>query len=360
MNNYFCVLPFFSYELGTQATSNIYCCRLAANTDILSVRNSMMLGQRAAECTACWSLEDAGLESERQIHNRTFDWLLDRDLETIESQVKQGNFSTQIVKLATSNLCNGQCIICSSDASSSWAQLRPSKKTYQILPQHSYSNIDWSQVRQLTFLGGEPLLEKKNFQILETLISLKNTSCLISFITNGSVELSLHQKNILANFSNLNFCISIDGIEKNFEYLRFPLRWDTLLANIAFMKTISTNISVSATVTNLSIFDYANLIDFFLEQKLPYICKPIENPAVFSPSNWPHDIRELILSRNQKYHDQVRHFLWSKNFSAALYQDFLLEVDNQDFLKKIQIKDFMPEVAEILDNKNYRVQGKCP
>lgn len=358
MNNYFCVLPFFSYELGTQANDNIYCCRLAPDTNINNVKSSIRAGVRAPECRACWALEDAGLESERQIHNRTFDWLLDRDIELVESQVKSGDYSIKMVKLATSNLCNGQCVICSSDASSSWAQIRPSKKTYQILPKSSYNTINWDQIVQLTFLGGEPLLEKKNFEILENLVQLKNTNCLVSFITNGSVELSNKQKRILSNFARLNFCLSIDGIERNFEYLRYPLRWTQLLENLEFMRTVSDNISVSATITNLGIFDYSNMIDFFIDKKLPYICKPVENPGVFGPSNWPIDVREHILDRNQKYKNQVAHFLSSRDFDPKLYQAFQQEVIDQDQLKRISIKNFMPEVSKILADKNHKFPEK--
>ena len=39
MNQYFCVLPFFSLETGFESSRNIYCCRLQPGTAIENVQN---------------------------------------------------------------------------------------------------------------------------------------------------------------------------------------------------------------------------------------------------------------------------------------------------------------------------------
>lgn len=356
MNNYFCVLPFFAFELGTQATSNIYCCRLQPNTKIENVRKNILNQARSPECESCWKLEDAGIESERQVHNRTFDWLRDKDLEIIEKQVRQGNYSSQIVKIATSNLCNGQCIICSPEASSAWSMLKPNKKIYQLIPEKLLIDIDWNNVVYLMFLGGEPLLEKKNFEILQRLLDSGNTNCLISFTTNGSIELTEYQKNLLSRFHRLNFCLSIDGINKNFEYLRFPLKWDTLLSNLSFFRALSKNISVSYTLTNIGIFNYAETVNFFKENNLPYTCKPVQNPDYFKPSNLPIGIKNLILAKNKEYKTELEFLLNQEEFNIFTYKSFLTELYQQDNLKKINIKDYMPEVCEVLYDRTYLIQ----
>lgn len=110
MNNYFCVLPFFSYEISQINSKNIYCCRLKPGTDIKQVQQSILNQQRAPECSTCWKLEDHGNPSERQIHNSAFDYYADRDLELIEQDARAGQYQTKIVKLHTSNLCNGTCV----------------------------------------------------------------------------------------------------------------------------------------------------------------------------------------------------------------------------------------------------------
>ena len=42
-----------------------------------------------------------------------------------------------------------------------------------------------------------------------------------------------------SKLKNLNICISIDGIGKQFEYIRYPLKWDTLLNNLKFFSALT-------------------------------------------------------------------------------------------------------------------------
>jgi hypothetical protein len=207
MNDYFCVLPFYGVEIGHNITKNIYCCRLPAGRDIDNVRKSILSQQRSADCSTCWKLEDQGLNSERQLHNSAFDFYLDRDLEKIEKDVVDGRYSSQIIKLATSNLCNGTCVTCGSDASSAWASLEHKKINYNKIDQNEIEKINWKDIKQLSFVGGEPLLEKLNFEILDRLAETNNTECFISIVTNGSCELTSGQGQTLSKFKNLNVSV---------------------------------------------------------------------------------------------------------------------------------------------------------
>ena len=133
MNNYFCVLPFFAYENQQGFTENIYCCRLTAGTNIEDVQNSIKNKKRAPNCATCWALEDQGLTSERQLHNQAFDFYLNTDIEQIEQDAVANGFTTKIVKLNTSNLCNGACMTCGPGASTAWARLKRFPIEYQAM-----------------------------------------------------------------------------------------------------------------------------------------------------------------------------------------------------------------------------------
>jgi MoaA/NifB/PqqE/SkfB family radical SAM enzyme len=54
----------------------------------------------------------------------------------------------------------------------------------------------------LSLLGGEPLYEKKNFDLLEYILDLGNNDMFISIVTNGSVVLTDRQKRIFSKFKN--------------------------------------------------------------------------------------------------------------------------------------------------------------
>lgn len=347
MNNYYCVLPYHSVETEFKdPNKNIYCCRLPQGTDIEDVRLSIKNKQRSPNCSACWKLEDSGLKSERQVHNETMDFLLDLNLENIENASLTKGFNPVKIKLTTSNLCNGTCVTCGPHLSSAWASLagqNPKYKTFDI----SKLDINWGEIVSLSFVGGEPLLDKRNFSILEMLVEQGNTDCFISFVTNGSIELTKHQLDLLSKFSKLNMCISIDGVGKSFEYMRYPLQWSKVLANLNLFKGIC-EVSVSCMISNLNIYYYSQFVNFFKENNLNYLCKQITAPDIFSPGNLPGRAKDIIRGCNKDYANEVNSFLNTGIYNSEKYENLKREVTRQDSLKGINIADYMPPVANFL------------
>jgi len=350
MSDHYCVLPFYSVETDfVNPHKNIYCCRLAPNTDIARVQQSIALGQPAKECKTCWDLEARGLTSERQIHNGTMDYLLDLNIDNIKQLSLSTGFVPKQIKLSTSNLCNGQCVTCNSTWSSAWAQLEGRSTQYRGLDIDAVDfGINWADIVSLGFVGGEPLLEKKNFRILEKLVEAGNTNCFVSIVTNGSVELTEYQISVLSNFSKLNICFSIDGTDRVFEYMRFPLKWDRLAKNIALFRTVTNNLSVSCMISNLNIYYYTKLMTFFDQEKLPYACKQITHPLLFGPGNLPDAVKTAVKNNNPNYLSEVEAFMSVGTYSAHRYEKFKLEVARQDQIKKISIVDYMPEISNLL------------
>lgn len=347
MNNYYCVLPFYSVETEFHSPEkNIFCCRLQPNTNINDVRTSMSSQVRSPSCSTCWALEDKGLKSERQLHNETMDFLLDLNLENIESLSLARGFSPVKIKLSTSNLCNGQCVTCNSTLSSAWAALEGKSTQYKSLDVDKLG-IDWSKIVSLSFVGGEPLLEKKNFAILERLVELGNTNCFVSFVTNGSTEISESQKSILSKFTRLNICLSIDGVGDAFEYMRYPLQWNRLVNNLTLFKSIA-EVSVSCMISNLNIYYYSEYVDFFKRNQLNYLCKQVTDPAIFTPGNLPSSVMNAVRLQNPRYLNEVNSFLSTGTFSPEKYERLKFEIAKQDSLKGISMKDYMPEVANLL------------
>lgn len=348
MNDYYCVLPYFSVETGfSNPNKNIYCCRLDPQINIESVRSSIANHEKSPACNTCWRLESQGMTSERIIHNRTMDFLLDLNLENIKIRSLNNGFDPLQIKLTTSNLCNGTCVTCNSQVSSAWAQLESIGTGYRGT-NFEQLNINWGRIVSLSFVGGEPLLEKKNFEILQKLVDLGNTNCFISFVTNGSIELNKRQIDVLKQFTKLNICLSIDGTDKSFEYMRFPLKWDRLLHNLSVFKSLNADVSVSCMISNLNIYYYSDMIKFFKSNELNYLCKQIEDPGIFVPGNLLDSTKSTILNHNKDYAKDVEAFLTIGSYSDELYGQFKNEIKRQDQLKRISIADYMPDVANLL------------
>lgn len=335
MNNYFCVLPFYGAEYKKHNCTP--CCLLPKNFNINRIKSDMLSGKRPAECQKCWDLEDKGKVSDRQLKNQSYDYYSDKDIKFIEEDCKNGNYSPQIVKLYTSNHCNSSCVTCGPTASTKWQQIRKMPIKKHVISESTLNSIDWKNTKILTFVGGEPLYENKNLDILENLIDVGNNNCFVSLVTNGSVRLSEKQKQKLSKLKNLNICFSIDGIESRFEYLRFPLKWNDITRNIYEYKTITNNLSVSYTISNLNILYYDETIQWFLNNDLNYNHMLVSDPNIFNIDVLPIQIKKDLSMSTDK-----------NNFNEQLFLSFVKEIKLQDELKKIHIKNYMPKVWDII------------
>ena len=330
----FCVLPFFAYETDGQSLHNIYCCRWPKGTDVDEVRQHIQANKKHDACTSCWKVEDAQDISERMMHNRTMDYLLDTDIDELANQACQGKHSIKMLKLYTSNICNGLCVTCGPEASTAWQKLESNILTYEKLT--TIPDVDYARLKYLSLVGGEPLLEKRNWDILEKLKSLGNTDIFVTIVTNGTVNINKHNKKILESFSRLNFCFSIDGLEDCYQYLRFPASWNDLEKNVRSYREITDNISVSTMISNINVFQVAAMKEWFVKQSLPYLMKPIEAPIHFAPWNLPDHLKYLASELSQGQSD-----IYTRMGRCTSWQECQKEIVRQDRLKNISIVNFL-------------------
>ncbi len=237
-------------------------------------------------------------------------------------------------------MCNSTCVTCGPYASTAWATLK-NIKIHNTINQDILDSLAYKELVIINFVGGEPLKEKKNFDVLSNLINSNNTDCFISFTTNGSISLTDGQKDILKKFKNLNICLSIDGVARRFEYMRFPLKWDQLLNNIEFFRNNNNKISVSYTISNVNIFYYDETVDWFKQQGLSYNHNIVSDPAYFSPHSLPKHVKSQFDSSIVSI--DAHSAIDDQNFIKACK-----EIKLQDNLKKINIKDYMQEFYNII------------
>jgi hypothetical protein len=344
----FCVLPFY----GREYPGDVACCLLDKTADIADIKSDMLAGIRPNACTKCWTLEDAGIKSDRQIKNETLDFYANTDLAKLFEQCQYGEYSVIHYKIDTSNTCNSTCITCGSFSSSLWGQLEQRHtgkyfKTWKIRPEKVDTWINYAQAKVMSFRGGEPLLSDTNFHILEKLIEAGNTTCCISFVTNGSVKLSSRQQDIINQFSNVNVSFSIDGVGKVFEYLRYPLVWNDILENINWCRTHGHMISASYTVSNLNVLYYTETCNWFDQEQIPYIINPVYQPAHFSVRALPEEIKNQL--KLQITDSNVLDMLVTHTAQDDIdYKRFQREIQKQDTWKGIKMQAYLPELMKLL------------
>jgi hypothetical protein len=339
----FCVLPWYSVELP----GNTPCCLLPKNTDVAQLKNDLLAGIKSEACSKCWNIESTINLSRRQLENQFLDYKLNRDLDKIRNDCQDNKNKAMLYQLNTSNLCNQACVSCNSGASTKWADLNR-KNNLPTIKHHGLDmlalDIDYQHCRRMSLLGGEPLFDPKTFEILQNLVDYDNTDCFVTMVTNGSIRLNQTQVELLKKFTDLNICISIDGIDSVFEYMRWPGKWDNLVTNLNHYLDITPNISVSYTISALNALYYDQTVAWFKQNNLRYNHNIVDNPQWLSVRHMPVEFKKLL-----KHHDFFKQWcnIDGNETSIATFTDNIM---HQDQLKKISIRDYMPIVADLIFN----------
>jgi MoaA/NifB/PqqE/SkfB family radical SAM enzyme len=319
------------------------------NANIDQVRQRMLNGQRPSECTHCWKLEDAGIKSDRLIKNETLDFYSGIDLVTLYNDAKNNKNKITHIKIDTSNTCNATCVTCNSGASSSWGELQ--RKFLNITPQRQLITceqadklLDYKSLKSISFRGGEPLLSDTNFYILEKLLEHNNADCFVSFVTNGSIKILPKHRDLVSKFKNMNFSFSIDGTGPVFEYMRYPLKWSQLLENIDFCREKNILISSNYTVSNINILYHKQTTSWFEQNNIPYRIGYVDDPTHFKPSALPVKVKNYLINKNNDLEFLLTHCdRDDKNFKTMKQM-----IAQQDQWKSINIKNFLPEFADLV------------
>ena len=204
------------------------------------IRQEFMAGKRPASCSDCWKKEDSGVKSERTKHFAKFEKHFP---EVISRTSSEGVFSKPKLKyldIRESNLCNYKCRMCHTHSSSKWMaeELKMNGKvsipyteagidpvTGIMRAGAGWADYDLSEVEEIHFAGGEPLIMQETYDIIEALKIQRPDDFNIvdiNIITNTS-KLKWKSNDILEltkDFNFVGFSCSIDGTGLRHDYLR--------------------------------------------------------------------------------------------------------------------------------------------
>lgn len=238
--------------------------KLFNNDAIVKRRTEFLQGQKSADCSHCWKLEDAGQLSYRQytksnvyLQTTTFD--TDTDVPSSLS-------------ISLGSLCNLSCSYCNEDYSTIWAVEKKIPIKLDIVNHFEIQILAWlesilnsDRLKQIVLIGGEPTINPSFYKILELLkkhAPNRNTPLKISVHTNGMFnESQLTQILNCAGIKNCSFTyrFSTDAVGQRSEFIRKGLEWNKFIQNFETLKQSSLKITVHPT---LSIFSLGGLVEF--------------------------------------------------------------------------------------------------
>jgi organic radical activating enzyme len=262
-------------------------------------RKEMLEGKRPSECQYCWNVEDNSNEFSDRIFKSSEPWSLPY-LEEIKETNWRQDFNPRYVEVAFSNTCNFKCSYCGPSFSSQWVQeseryggypttsnfndleyfKREGRMPFKSTDPNPYVDAFWKWWPDLyrdldTFriTGGEPLLSKDTWGVLDYIIEEKNPNRNLHLAINTNLGVP---DNLIDKFiekinkiedeqraKDIVIYTSVDGWGEQAEYIRngliFNKFWDNM--NKILSKCPTVTIGIMSTYNALSVTSYDKLIN---------------------------------------------------------------------------------------------------
>ena len=309
------------------------------STQFQTIRDNLANGIKDSNCQKCWDLEAQGVESLRQQELRTEEF--DKDIYVSPR--------LEYLFLSLSNQCNLKCRTCSPVDSSYWIKEYEHKTGIkQIVYLEPDDSVFFSSfktdtlpnLKEISFVGGEPLMMKSVHRILETL----DPEVSLTFYTNGT----FYNPSMFEKFTDVNIAVSIDGVDNRFEYMRHPAKWNLLTSNIALM---GNNLkAITCTVSAYNVWYIDEVADFAKSLGVDFMAHILFDPSALSVLSLPYSIRLDIADKLSSHSDeQIQKIVeYLKTDSSNNWASFVNDVKQGDEYRNESFKDTFPEYYQML------------
>lgn len=255
--------------------------------------------------------------------------------------------------------CNGGCLICGPWSSSFWQSelarhnefsIKKNPQLIDNIIKYTFKSVDTSELKLIQFLGGEPFLSNIDTLVLPLISAPEN--CTVKYTTNGSVYPRSQRIEQWKKFKSVLINFSIDGLNEKFEYLRYPLKWSTVEANIQNLinETDETiKFHINHTITPFNILYYNEFLEWvdriFPKNRFDGIHT---HPAygIMSVAHSSQLLREIVAA---KYGiDHKLSVMLQQNPSSGS-TEFWKYIETWDQRRNINWKTVFPELVNVLD-----------
>lgn len=259
-----------------------------------------------------------------------------------------------LVEMHLGNFCNLKCLTCRPrDSSKFLIENKILKLSNELQEDFTFDeniineNLEYAfkYCKEIDLRGGESLLVP---QIKKYLLELDEYICndkILRIQTNGTI-LDDKWKNIFSKFAKLEFMISLDGIEDDLEYIRFPAKWNVILKNLQYFNSLQEKLYINATVSNLNIL----LLDKLLRwaETNSYFVKLafVEYPDHFTVENLPQELLDIAnkkLDCWKSSYSELNNLFENVKSNTQHWEKFCYEINLRDKHRKNSIFDILPE-----------------
>lgn len=312
-------------------------------------RKLMMTGSRPEECHFCWQVEDnapanSDIFSDR-VYKSTDDWAGKDHYFNVMYAGWERNIKPTYLEVSFSHACNFKCAYCSPHISSKWMEEiekfggYPTGLGYNNLEHTKYQDkmpiplkehnpyVEafwkwWPEVyttlHTFRITGGEPLMSKDTFKVLDYIIENPNPNLELAINSNCVLpdklfdkfleKIKIIQENKMVK--KFTLFTSAEAYGKKAEYIRNGMVYNTWLENChKFLNEVpGANFSIMSTYNALSITSYMEFLKDVLIMKLKFYNEDrtigldipyLDNPKWMSVRILPVEYIDMLLEQVQ-------------------------------------------------------------
>lgn len=322
-----------------------------------AMRANMLADQPCVECTKCYEQERHGAFSMRNDSNRNYGHLIG-EVDATQADGTHEEFKIRYWDVRFSNLCNFRCRSCGPIFSSNW--YNDHVKLYNRVPDvlnRDMARVEYAtgdedgmleqmqehipHLEQVYFAGGEPLIMKEHYYLLEKLIAAGKTDIRLQYNTNFS-EMRFKDKHVFEywrHFKNVSVGASLDGMGPQAELIRKGANWRQTVENRERMITEVPHVDfyVSSTVSSMNVL---HVLDFHREwtrlgliQAKDWNINICQSPEWYRIDIFPKEFQQRVI-----YPAYERHIEWLEpqdtlRRATTGYQSLLSLMRNSDGTK---------------------------
>ncbi len=264
-------------------------------------RRQMLAGEKPSGCQYCWNIEALGSGYKSDRHDRNENIWTDERYEEVSKNDHTYNINPEYIEISFGNECNFKCGYCHPKYSSSYYKEIKDHGPYKMVKNHR-NDIDWFTIYEeennpyldawwrwwpevsktlhiLRITGGEPLLQKSTWRILESLTENPMPKLGLNINSNlGSkpiiIERFVNRVNHLTTENKIRefkLFTSIDTWGPQAEYIRTGLDLDIWERNFdQYMTKTSSPVTIMITFNVLTVTNFKSLLKKILEWRAKY------------------------------------------------------------------------------------------
>jgi hypothetical protein len=359
------------------------------------LRKAMLAGERPIFCRRCYTEEDHGARSVRQIYVGHFSDVFEQ---AKVGTAEDGSIQPEVtyVDFSLSNNCNLKCRMCNPHSSfvlsEEFDQLKLDYSAEQAQKAHRGWDLDGNfgriakevvpHLKEMLTTGGEPFLSSAHFKILQLCVESGRSHEIVLRYHSNLTLLPPRLLEIWRHFKHVELHVSLEGVGPVNEYVRYPSRWESILGNLEKLKEVRQHtkvyVEVHTCLQAISWLRQWELVKWVAEASIefdglfPRIPYPIwiDQPSEMTLAALPPQLRELGASRLEAELDKIAplfadnrspHFefgalqsfkgalarLRATPYDPGLYSAFLKRTAKVDGFRGQNLHQFFPEFEAI-------------